>query len=72
MAKAMAKMGTVTPAAMAAAGEEVLGELLGVVLEELIGVVLEANVDAGSVVTNTVVEEDAGDARDEDIDVDVG
>jgi hypothetical protein len=57
---------------MAAAGEEVLRELLGVVLEELVGMVLEANVDAVFVVTKTVAEEDAGDARDEDIDVDVG
>jgi hypothetical protein len=63
MAKAITKMGIVTPAAMAAVGGDVLGELLGVVLG--------SNVDNVTVVTNTVGEEDAGDARDEDIDVDV-
>jgi hypothetical protein len=63
MAKAMPKIGMVTPAAMAAVGEDVLGELPAVIVG--------FGVDVVTVVTDTVAEEDAGDARDEDIDVDV-
>lgn len=63
MAKAMTKMGMVTPAAMAAVGGDALGEIRDVVLG--------SNVDIVTVVTNTVAEEDADDVGDEDIDVDV-
>jgi hypothetical protein len=63
MAKAMTKIGMATPAAMAAVGEDVLGELPAVVLG--------FGVDIVTVVANTVAEEDVGDARDEDIYVDV-